>query len=73
MDLPDHLDGEEGVAPEIKEVVERVIAEIWQSVLGLSEVGAFDNFFDLGGDSLLSVKVVREIHRRLASDWGRLS
>ncbi|MEY2933902.1 MAG: hypothetical protein RL033_4651, partial [Pseudomonadota bacterium] len=37
---------------------ERVLAGIWQRVLGLSEPGLDDNFFELGGDSILSLQVV---------------
>ncbi|MGH3764518.1 MAG: amino acid adenylation domain-containing protein, partial [Pseudonocardiaceae bacterium] len=38
--------------------VERVLAEIWAQVLGLDRVGVEDNFFSLGGDSILSIQVV---------------
>ena len=37
---------------------EQVIAEIWSHVLGVEMVGANDNFFQLGGDSILSIQVV---------------
>jgi acyl carrier protein len=47
------------VAP--RNQVERQISAIWQEVLGLEEVGVQDNFFDLGGHSLL----MAEIHSRL--------
>ncbi|MCC6179261.1 MAG: SDR family oxidoreductase, partial [Chloroflexi bacterium] len=33
------------------------IAEIWANILGLERVGIHDNFFDLGGDSLLLIRV----------------
>nr|QEO73881.1 AMP-dependent synthetase and ligase [uncultured bacterium] len=38
--------------------VERVLAEIWADVLGVAQVGIEDNFFGLGGDSILSIQVV---------------
>jgi amino acid adenylation domain-containing protein/non-ribosomal peptide synthase protein (TIGR01720 family) len=38
--------------------VERQLVAIWQSVLGLEQIGVDDNFFDLGGDSILSIQVV---------------
>jgi amino acid adenylation domain-containing protein len=44
---------------------ERAIAAIWQEVLGLERVGVYDNFFDLGGHSLLSIRVVQAIAERL--------
>ncbi|WP_158103276.1 non-ribosomal peptide synthetase, partial [Crossiella equi] len=37
--------------------VERVLADIWAGLLGI-EVGVTDNFFDLGGDSILGLRVV---------------
>jgi amino acid adenylation domain-containing protein/non-ribosomal peptide synthase protein (TIGR01720 family) len=37
---------------------ERALAQIWADVLGLTRVGVRDNFFDLGGDSILSMQVV---------------
>jgi amino acid adenylation domain-containing protein len=36
---------------------EQAIAQIWQQALGLKAVGLHDNFFDLGGHSLLMVQV----------------
>ncbi|NJN06145.1 MAG: AMP-binding protein, partial [Rhodobacteraceae bacterium] len=45
-------------------VTERLVAEIWGQVLGLPEVGADDNFFDLGGHSMLVVQVQRELRRQ---------
>ncbi|MFB6819950.1 condensation domain-containing protein, partial [Streptomyces sp. NPDC056347] len=37
---------------------ERVLASVWGEVLGLQDVGVHDNFFDLGGDSIISLQVV---------------
>jgi amino acid adenylation domain-containing protein/non-ribosomal peptide synthase protein (TIGR01720 family) len=37
---------------------ERQLCEIWQAVLGLEQVGVTDNFFTLGGDSIISIQVV---------------
>ncbi|MEL6496506.1 MAG: amino acid adenylation domain-containing protein [Cyanobacteria bacterium J06623_7] len=37
--------------------MERAIAEIWQQVLQVERVGLTDNFFDLGGQSLLMIRV----------------
>jgi hypothetical protein len=47
--------------------LEKTIATIWQEVLGLPQVGMSDNFFDLGGHSLLVVQV----QRRLRETSGR--
>ena len=37
---------------------EELLAGIWLEVLGLAQVGIHDNFFQLGGDSILSIQVV---------------
>ncbi|WP_063756241.1 non-ribosomal peptide synthetase [Streptomyces sp. NRRL S-920] len=37
---------------------ERVLAGIWAELLGVARVGVDDNFFMLGGDSILSIQVV---------------
>jgi acyl carrier protein len=47
---------------------ERVLAGIWQQVLKLDRVGAHDNFFDLGGDSLQLIRVKNQIREELAVD-----
>jgi amino acid adenylation domain-containing protein len=40
---------------------ERAVAEIWAEVLGVGQVGVQDDFFALGGDSILSIHVVSRI------------
>jgi acyl carrier protein len=42
---------------------ERRLAQIWQELLGVDEVSVRDNFFDLGGHSLLSMRVVVRLER----------
>jgi amino acid adenylation domain-containing protein/non-ribosomal peptide synthase protein (TIGR01720 family) len=37
---------------------EEALAGIWAQLLGLPRVGIHDNFFDLGGDSILSIQLV---------------
>lgn len=54
------------VAPASK--LERRIAEIWAEVLGLDRVGRTDNFFDLGGHSLLLLLVHARITNELRAD-----
>ena len=47
----------EGYAPPRTEA-EALLAGIWAEVLGLSRVGIHDNYFALGGDSILSIQIV---------------
>jgi NAD(P)-dependent dehydrogenase (short-subunit alcohol dehydrogenase family)/acyl carrier protein len=46
---------------------EIAVGRAWEAVLGRSNLGAADDFFDLGGDSLRAVQVVN----RLRGDLGR--
>jgi amino acid adenylation domain-containing protein len=43
---------------------EEALAEIWAGVLGVERVGREDNFFSLGGDSMLSIKVLSQARER---------
>jgi natural product biosynthesis luciferase-like monooxygenase protein len=52
-------------APESE--TDQAIAKVWKDVLGRDEVGLDDNFFDLGGHSLLVVRT----HRQLQEALGR--
>ena len=48
--------------------VEETIAGIWRDVLKLSKVGTRDNFFDIGGHSLLAVQTHRRLKEVLQRD-----
>ncbi|HEY6186084.1 MAG TPA: amino acid adenylation domain-containing protein [Pyrinomonadaceae bacterium] len=48
--------------------VERAIAAVWQDVLRVEKVGVQDNFFDLGGHSLLMVQVHSRLRESLGAD-----
>jgi natural product biosynthesis luciferase-like monooxygenase protein len=48
--------------------IERRIAGIWSEILGVADVGLRDNFFDLGGDSLLAVQAHRRLRDAMARD-----
>ncbi|HEV8344582.1 MAG TPA: AMP-binding protein [Candidatus Binatia bacterium] len=41
--------------------VERKLARIWAEAFGLEEVGIHDDFFELGGDSLLATQLVSRV------------
>jgi len=48
--------------------LERTIAELWQRILRVPHVGLDDNFFDLGGDSLLLVAVHSNLQKILQTE-----
>jgi amino acid adenylation domain-containing protein len=48
-----------------KNSLERFIAEVWQDVLKINNIGFNDNFFDLGGHSLLMMKVISKLSKKL--------
>ncbi|MCC6606150.1 MAG: LLM class flavin-dependent oxidoreductase [Anaerolineae bacterium] len=54
------------VAP--RSQVEQQIAEIWLQALKLEKVGVYDNFFDLGGHSLLMAQVHSQLRERHGYD-----
>ncbi|NLD49918.1 MAG: AMP-binding protein, partial [Clostridiaceae bacterium] len=41
------------------------LAEIWQDVLGVENIGVNDDFFDLGGNSLTATVLVSRLHKEL--------
>jgi len=45
--------------------VERTLADIWQKVFGIESIGVEDNFFKLGGDSLLAIQLSTRLRDRL--------
>jgi acyl transferase domain-containing protein/acyl carrier protein len=51
-----------------KSDIERLIADIWQQALGIDSVGVNDNFFDLGGDSLIAVQAIARLKQALGVD-----
>jgi len=53
------------VAPQT--AAEQTVAAIWQAALGAPRVGLHDNFFDLGGHSLLLARVHAELRRQLGT------
>ncbi len=55
-----------GTMPARSELEAR-IAGIWQRVLGRERVGLADNFFDLGGNSLIGMQLINEISRDLGT------
>ena len=49
--------------------IERSLAGFWQDLLGVSQVGVEDNFFDLGGHSLIAVRLFAMVKKTWAVDF----
>jgi non-ribosomal peptide synthetase component F len=58
---------ENSAAP--KTEAQQTVAGIWKKVLGVSEIGLDDNFFDVGGNSLLMAEVESELGPRFAAHF----
>ncbi|MGE5557191.1 MAG: condensation domain-containing protein [Bacillota bacterium] len=43
---------------------EENVAEVWQKVLGLDRIGRQDNFFDLGGNSILLIQMHAQLEKK---------
>jgi acyl carrier protein len=48
--------------------LQKIIADVWRERLDLRQVGLHDNFFQLGGHSLLVIQVISELRKQLAID-----
>ena len=76
-DFPCHDDGEvdrkslaDPLAPvdnylAPRTATEKTLAMIWQDILGLDRIGLNDNFFDMGGHSLLSIRAIVKTEKKL--------
>lgn len=49
-------------APETMTAIEELLVDIWTQVLGATQIGVRDNFYDLGGESLLALRIVSRIN-----------
>ncbi|WP_437669408.1 type I polyketide synthase [Sorangium sp. So ce131] len=47
------------VAP--RDPLERAVAETWEKLFGIEQIGVHDDFFALGGDSLLAVQLISRL------------
>jgi len=65
--LSDALQPMEGSLIQARDVFEHRLVKIWESVLEVQPIGVKDNFFDLGGHSILAAILMAQIH----SEFGR--
>ncbi|MEU8901151.1 amino acid adenylation domain-containing protein [Nocardia sp. NPDC048505] len=66
LPVPDLGSTGPGIAPRTME--EMVLCKIFADILALPRVSVDDNFFEIGGDSLLATRLVNRIRRSLAVD-----
>jgi hypothetical protein len=45
--------------------MEEMIVNVWKEVLHANKIGIYDNFFDIGGNSLSIIKINTKINERL--------
>ena len=45
--------------------MESLVASAWGEVLGKDEIGIHDNFFDLGGNSMLLIMLIGRLQKKL--------
>jgi len=68
--LPGHEDAAAAPAAHVppRSELEARLAAIWREVLGVERVGAHDDFFDLGGQSILAMRLVARVREELGGD-----
>ncbi|WP_367042216.1 amino acid adenylation domain-containing protein [Streptomyces sp. Je 1-332] len=61
LPAPEVLSGASGAGPRTER--EKVLCDLFAAVLGVTDVGIDDGFFDLGGDSIMSIQLVSSARR----------
>lgn len=61
LPIPDIDTREDYVAPESE--AERALCDVWAEVFKRAQIGIHDNFFDLGGDSILSIQIASRANK----------
>ncbi len=63
LPAPDWAAAESGDVVEPRNELEATLVRVWQSVLHVPNLGVRDNFFDLGGHSLMAARVLSEVEK----------
>jgi acyl carrier protein len=53
--------------------VEETLAEIWSQVLDIQPVGIHDNFFNLGGHSIMATQIIARAHSKMGVELPLIS
>jgi amino acid adenylation domain-containing protein len=51
-----------------RDILEAQLAAIWESALGMEPIGVTDDFFEMGGDSLVAAHIFMELERTLGEN-----
>ena len=54
---------------EPRDEVERTLVSFWEELLGVDQIGVMDNFFDLGGHSLIAVRLFAQVRKAFQVDY----
>jgi acyl carrier protein len=54
------------VAPQT--VLQEVLATVWRGILGIDKIGVEDDFFELGGDSVLATQIISRVREMFRMD-----
>ncbi len=63
LPAPDWSIAEAGEVVAPSDELESALVRIWETVLGVANIGVRDNFFDLGGHSLMAARVLTEAEK----------
>lgn len=63
--LPLESEGEENTFIEERNYLEVCLADIWQRIIGLDSIHIDDSFFNLGGDSIVAIRLTYAINKEL--------
>jgi acyl carrier protein len=55
--------GNNYVAPQTE--VEKDLVDIWNNLLSRKQIGIYDNFFEIGGHSLLAMRLISAINKKM--------
>jgi len=61
-------DSSQGIDRSPQSDTEKIIVDIWKSILNVDNIHPNDNFFDIGGNSLNTIQVVSAIKKRLGKE-----
>jgi amino acid adenylation domain-containing protein len=68
LPVPDWFTADGGDVVQPRNELESTLLRIWQAVLGVPNISIDDNFFDLGGHSLMAARVLTEVKKKTGRD-----